>query len=56
MLFAMVNSNRRETINLMIRTYNAMDAETKVGFKGAAKKLFESAKHVFKASQENVGA
>ena len=46
------NRNRRETINLMIRTYNAMDEETKIGFKGATKKLFESARNVFKSSQE----
>ncbi len=47
------NRNRRETINLMIRTYNAMDEETKVGFKGATKKLFESARKIFKTGQQN---
>ncbi len=41
------NQNRRETINAMIRTYNNLDAETKVGFKSTAKKLFASAKAVF---------
>ena len=47
---AQFTSNRRETLNSVIRTYTELDEDMKKGFLGATKKLFDSAGEVIRTS------
>ncbi len=49
--FVEFNRNKKETLTAMLRTYRGLDENTKTGFKETAKKLLDSARNVFKDSQ-----
>ncbi len=49
--FVEFNRNKKETLTAMLRTYRDLDENTKTGFKETAKKLLDSARNVFKDSQ-----